>query len=379
MTINSAQINDPVVPPDSLSLRPSELEISLTGLCNLKCRYCFYSNEMTALADLPAARWLDFFKEAGGLGVQRLTLSGGEVFTRPDLFVLIDGLIENKMRYDILTNGTLITEHTLTAFEKGKRRMRLDAIQISIDGSCAEVHDKSRPPNSFHRALRGLRLLQKAGLPVAVRVTINHHNVDDLKNIASLLLDDVGLHDFSTNEASEMGTARCYGQDVVLTEEERLRAADILTALNRKYGNRITAQAGPLARAEHFAEIDKQLACAETGMDECGTLSACGGVFSKMAILHDGTMVPCTLLPTLTMGVIGVTPLREAWLYHPSINIVRQRRAVSLQQLPGCRDCAYAGFCTGGCPANVMAKFGKLYAVDPAGCYRRYRQRSKNR
>ena len=73
----------------------------------------------------------------------------------------------------------------LEEFKKGKRRVRLDSIQVSIDGSCAEIHDLSRPPRSFDNALRGLRLLVENNFPVTVRVTINHHNVDDLDNIGT--------------------------------------------------------------------------------------------------------------------------------------------------------------------------------------------------
>lgn len=364
------------VPPAGTPRAPKSLDLSITGRCNLTCRYCFYADEMAALGDLPKERWLSFFEEIGSLAVQRVTLTGGEVFTRPDLFELIDGAIANRMRYSLLTNGTLITEKTIQALQSGKRRLRLDSIQVSIDGSCAEVHDRSRPPASFERALRGLKLLQLAGFPVAVRVTVNHHNVDDLPNVARLLLDEVKLPSFSTNEAEQMGTARCNGQDITLTPAERRRAMAALTALNEQYGGRISASAGPLAMRRHFAEIETRLEQGETGQPGRGTLCSCGGVFSKMAVLHDGSMVPCNMLPSLAMGVdgkaprIGETPLQDAWLYSPAINAVRYRRQIPLDSLPECAGCAYTGFCAGGCPASVMARDGHLNGSDPLVCYR---------
>lgn len=370
---DSIPFYDPTVPPPHLKPRPREVDISITGKCNLKCKYCFYADEMTALSDLPTKRWQACFEELGELAVQRLTLSGGEVFTRPDLFELIDSLIANQMRYSILTNGTLITEKTIKQFQKGKRRQRLDSIQVSIDGSCAEVHDKSRPPMSFDRAVNGLLLLKKSNFPVTVRVTINHHNVNDLENIARFLIDDIGLRGFSTNEADQMGSARCFGQDVVLTENERRHAMEALIAINKQYQGRINAQAGPLSRANFFAEIEERLARGETGIPGRGTLCSCGGVFSKMAILHDGTMVPCNMLPTLTMGLVGVNSIQAAWLYHPSINVVRYRRQIPLSSLESCQDCPYVNFCTGGCPATIMNKFGHLNAIDPLICYRDYK------
>ncbi len=369
--------SDPVVPPDGLRSRPKEVDISLTGKCNLECSYCFYADEMNALSDLSTEQWKSCFRELGELAVQRLTLSGGEIFARPDLFELIDSIVKNRMRYSILTNGTLITEETINSFNEGKRFKRLDSIQVSIDGSRAEIHDRSRPPRSFERAVKGLRLLKNAGFPVTVRVTINHHNVNDLENIARLLIDDIGLNGFTTNEAEQMGTASCFGQDVVLSEDERRQAMRSLVAINGQYEGRIAAQAGPLCRASFFAEIEERFSKGETGVPGRGTLCSCGGVFNKMAILHDGTMVPCNMLPTLTMGMVGVNPVREAWLNHPSINMVRQRRQIPLNTLDTCRDCEYAGFCTGGCPAGVMSKFGKLNAIDPVYCYKVYKNTSE--
>ena len=363
-------IPDLTVPPPGLCAFPKSLDLSITGRCNLKCRYCFYADEMAALSDMPSERWHALFKELGRLRVHRVCLSGGEAFTRPDLFELIDGIIANKMRYSILTNGTLITEETLKAFEVGKRRPRLESIQVSIDGSCAEIHDKSRPPKSFDRALRGLRLLKDASFPVTVRVTVNRANVDDLPNVARLLLEDVGLGGFSTNEAEQMGSARCYGDSVVLTRDERLRAMETLSSLNKKYNGRISAAAGPLAMASHFAEIDEHRARGETGQRGRGTLCSCGGAFQKMAILHDGTMVPCNMLPKLTMGVFGYQSLSDAWRDSPAINVVRYRRQIQLSSIPECRDCPYTGFCAGGCPGSVMARYGRLNARDPLVCFR---------
>jgi SynChlorMet cassette radical SAM/SPASM protein ScmE len=366
---------DPTVPPSGLSLRPRSVDVAITGRCNLKCRYCFYADEMAALNDLSTERWLGVFDELGALAVQRVTISGGEAFTRPDIFELIDAVIANKMRYSLLTNGTLITEKTIAAFEQGKRRLRLDSIQVSIDGSRAEIHNKSRPPNSFERALRGLRMLKEAGFPVTVRVTINRHNVDDLENIAHLLLEDIGLASFGTNEAEPMGEAKtgaCSGQDVVLSEEQRRRAMKSLVELKERYPGRISATAGPLSRAEMFADIQERMSRGESSMTGRGTLSSCGGVFSKMSILHDGSMVPCNMLPTLTMGVVGINPIQEAWLHHPSINAVRYRRNIPLTELESCRDCPYSGFCTGGCPAGVMAKTGTLNSIDPEICFKIY-------
>ncbi|MDM7924399.1 MAG: SPASM domain-containing protein, partial [bacterium] len=86
--------------------------------------------------------------------------------------------------------------------------------------------------------------------------------------------------------------------------------------------------------------------------------------------LHDGSIVPCNLLPGQVMGKIGETPLQEAWLNGRDIRVLRERYETPITSIPGCEDCGFSGFCTGGCPALVYAKHGTFNAVDRENCYR---------
>jgi len=359
---------DEMVEPIKVMPSPRHVDIAVTGRCNLSCAYCFYADEMTARGDLPTETWLKFFEELGSLGVMDVTLTGGEAFTRPDLFELIDGVIANRMRYSLLSNGTLITERTLEQFAVGKRRQRLDSIQVSIDGSRAEVHDRSRP-KSFEKALRGLKLLKEAGFPVTVRVTVNRYNVDDLENTVRLLLDEVGLPSIGTNEAFPCGATDRSGE-ITLTPDQRRTAMRVLTELSERYPGRIDALAGPLAYARDLKRIDEAMARGETGFPGRGYLTSCGGVFKQMGVMHDGTMVPCHNLSTLHMGKIGEDDLGEAWRAHPLIQAARMRTRIPLSSLESCKDCAYQGFCTGGCPGGAVYLLNDINARNPLNCYR---------
>lgn len=322
-----------------------------------------------ALNDLPTKRWLSFFDELGRLGVMTVCLTGGEAFTRPDLFELIDGIIANRMRYSLLSNGTLITEDVLNKFATGKRRQRLDSIQVSVDGSSADIHDRSRP-KSFKHAMDGLKLLKKAGFPVTVRVTVNRHNVDDLENTARLLLEDVGVPSFSTNEAYACGATDRTEGNIILTPAQRQKAMEVLSRLSEKYDRRIQAQAGPLIIAQKLKAMDEMLACGETAGPGHGALSACGGVFGKLAVNHDGTIVPCHLLSTLHLGTIGTDSLQEIWMNHPTMKALRQRMEIPLNSLTTCKDCIYQRFCTGGCPGGALYLNGNFNTRNPMDCYR---------
>ena len=352
---------------------PRNFDLSLTGRCNLRCDYCFYADEMAGRQDLPAARWLAFFEELKGLAVRSLTLSGGEIFMRSDLWELIDGLVAARMRYSILTNGTLISDETMRQMGQERRRRRLDSIQVSIDGSCAEIHDASRGKGSFEKALRGLRLLKAAGFPATARVTVNRHNVGDLENVARLLLDEVGLARIGTNDAMPMGTGCARREDIVLAPPQRVAAMRTLVRLEQAYPGRIQASAGSLALWHMFREMEEAKASGrKTRRWKMGFLSSCGCMFCKLAVHHDGMIVPCNMLAAAALGTIGATPIRDVWQSHPLLEEMRGRGAIPMEQVPGCAGCDWIPYCSGGCPATEYTRTGDLYVANPECCYRRF-------
>ncbi len=358
----------------NLIASPRSVDIAITGRCNLKCQYCYYADEMVSLSDLPTEKWLSFFEQLGALGIMRVCITGGEPFTRRDLFELIDGVTANRMRYNILSNGTLITEKILAKFdEKESRRRRLDFIQVSIDGSTAEVHNLSRP-NSFDRAIRAVRLLHGAGFPVVVRITINRHNIHDLENTVALLLDDIGLPSIGTNEAAPIG-AGCENQEhVALSAEERLEAMEIMKRLNARYPGRLQANAGPQAKNQAYAEMEHARATGEkTKRWKMGYLTGCGCVFSNISILHDGTIVPCHILHSLHIGNVATTDsLQTVWHENPVLESMRARREIPMSQVEGCEDCEWNAYCNGSCPGNAYELYGDLNRANPQDCYRRF-------
>ncbi|RKZ07294.1 SynChlorMet cassette radical SAM/SPASM protein ScmE [Candidatus Fermentibacteria bacterium] len=354
---------------------PKSLDLSLTGRCNLHCDYCFYSQEMKLLQDLPLDEWLRFFKELRDLAVQDVCLSGGEVFVRPDLWELIDALIDNRLRYSILTNGTLVTEDTLVQFEAGKRRQRLSSIQVSIDGSCAEVHDKSRGRGSFEKAIRGLRLLMDAGFPVTARVTVNRHNVDDLDNIAGLLLDDIKIASFGTNDAMPIGSGCDNQKTITLTPKQQVKAMKTLAGLADKYDGRITATAGPLAKWRSFQEMEHARATGKMSTRwQMGYLTACGCMYGKLSVHHNGIITPCNILAEMELGRINRDELTVIWKTHSLLQSLKDRRQIPMTEVPGCEDCEWAHFCNGSCPGLAYELTGDVNRANPHDCYYRFLQ-----
>ena len=209
---------------------PRTVDLELTSRCNLACRYCYYlDNEGVSYEDLPTERWLSFIRELGEAQVMSVCLSGGEALLREDLFTLLDAVVANRMRFELLSNGIALTAEVA---QRLKATGRCNHVQISLDGSRAEIHEIMRGKGSFAPALAAIRTLQAAAVPVTVRVTVHAGNIDDLPATACLLLEELKLPGFSTNSISSLGSNSKYNEEMFLTPPQRLRAMQMLADLD---------------------------------------------------------------------------------------------------------------------------------------------------
>jgi SynChlorMet cassette radical SAM/SPASM protein ScmE len=319
--------------------------------------------------DLPKEEWLQFFEELNRCAVMNVTLQGGEPFYRKDLSELVEGIVRNRMRFNILSNGTLVTDE-MAAFLASTGRC--DGVQVSIDGSVPTTHDACRGEGNFLKAMQGIKSLRNHNVPVSVRVTIHKHNVRDLENVAKLLLEDTGLPGFSTNSASYMGLCRKNTDQVQLTVEERSLAMKTLLELNKKYNGRISAAAGPLAEAENWLEMEKALQEGQDSMEGRGFLSACNGPTSQIAVRADGVMVPCVQMSHVGLGRINKDALEKVWQEHPEMKRLRERHKISLTDFEFCEGCDYLNYCTGNCPALAYTILDKDDHPSPDACLKRF-------
>ncbi|MEA2014253.1 MAG: PqqD family peptide modification chaperone [Thermodesulfobacteriota bacterium] len=154
----------------------------LTKRCNLKCPHCYLHQGDSADTDLPfpvVIGLLDALMENGG---KSITLSGGEPLLYPGIKEVIE-YARRGLEVKVLTNGVLIDREWAEFFAG------MDvSVQISIDGSGAEVHDSIRGHGTFEKSMQALKHLQKAGLghKVNFSTTVMKQNLHDLPKIISL-------------------------------------------------------------------------------------------------------------------------------------------------------------------------------------------------
>jgi SynChlorMet cassette radical SAM/SPASM protein ScmE len=355
---------------------PRELDIELTAKCNLRCKYCyFFENENLEYTDLSTQEWTQFFDELGSIGVMKVTLAGGEPFFRSDLKELIDSVVKNRMRFALLSNGGLITDDIAAYIKKSGR---CDSVQISLDGSCAAIHDIGRGKGSFVGAIRGLEILRKHDINTPVRFTIHHFNVDDLEDAAKFLLEDLGLKMFSTNSAGYFGNCRKNAEEIMLTHADRIKAMKTLVDLNKKYDGRISAAAGPLADAKYFGKMQKASDENAPPFKKGGHLMACGCYNNKLSIRCDGGISPCNMLPNINLGFINKDKIIDIWQNSIALNELRQREKIELSSFEFCKSCDFTDYCTGNCPGLAYNLTQKVNHPSPDACYRNFLEQTKS-
>jgi radical SAM protein with 4Fe4S-binding SPASM domain len=103
-----------------------------------------------------------------------------------------------------------------------------------------------------------------------------------------------------------------------------------------------------------------------------GHLTSCGCVFSKIDILHDGSIVPCCMLPGLVLGNITIDPILDIWHDHPTLSALRERRSIPMSEVPGCEKCEWNRYCNGGCPGLAHQLTGDFNRANPEDCFRNF-------
>lgn len=355
---------------DSMKLMntPRTLELVITNECNQRCKYCsHFSTTGSSENDLDTGEWLRFLEELSSCAVMDVSIGGGEPFMRDDIEEIINGIASRRMRFSILSNGTVITNREARFVASTGR---CNCVQVSIDGSHKEAHDVFRGAGTFEKAVSGARSLQRYGVPMSVRSTIHRHNYKDLANTAKFMFEDLGLNSFSTNSVAYLGLCRENSDQLQLSVDEYSETMEILDVLNERYKGRITAVAGPLATLYMWRIMETARKSGSPPFTDGGYLRACNGVFSKLAVRADGVFVPCVQLADVELGRINEDSIEDVWQSSEKLLKLRERRSIPLDSFEFCRGCDYLPYCCGNCPGIAYTRFGEFNHPSPDSCLR---------
>ena len=172
--------------------------IEITSNCNLRCIHCY--NESGELRDQIS---VEAFKNVLGCydnpKKASITLSGGEPLLHPQVWKFIDMMLESGIlarNILLITNATCITDDVANMLAE-----KHVSVQVSLNGSRAELHDSICGKGNFERTMAGLqRLLSKHANMVIVRNMMNKQNMNDNWDMFCEKLIDMGVHKINIKE-----------------------------------------------------------------------------------------------------------------------------------------------------------------------------------
>lgn len=163
---------------------PICLTWELTYACNLACVHCLSSSGRRDPRELTTQECYAVIDELQRLQVFYVNIGGGEPMLRTDFFDILNYASDHQVGVKFSTNGTYIDQ---AAAERLASMDYLD-IQISLDGSTADVNDLIRGEGSHQAALQAMENLAAANFGafkisvVATRKNISQ--LDEFKAIA---------------------------------------------------------------------------------------------------------------------------------------------------------------------------------------------------
>ena len=163
---------------------PICLTWELTYACNLECVHCLSSSGQRDPRELSTEQTKAVLDELRDLQVFYINIGGGEPMVRRDFFEILEHSIANGIGVKFSTNGAFIDK------KNAERLAALDYldIQISLDGTTAEVNDAVRGAGSYDTAIRAMENLRDAGFgQFKISVVVTRQNVaqlDDFKALA---------------------------------------------------------------------------------------------------------------------------------------------------------------------------------------------------
>lgn len=306
----------------------------LTPLCNFDCKMCYVHLTPERMHELgrlrTAGEWLDMARQARDAGMVGVTLTGGEVLTRPDFEEIYAGIVEMGLFVSVLSNGSLVDEHVVDLF----RRIPPAYLRFTLYGASNETYERlCGAPDGFDRVMRGLSLLRDAGVDFTLAMTETKLNVGDLDRVSHI--------------AEELETSLTVGFTLVPAVRGASSAARELQVSNPVIPD---DEACPEGKPAVFPS-----------RAEGGPFAACGSYRSSFWLDWDGRMNVCSFMSKGSVRPFDVG-FERAWeRLLARLSCIKNPRE--------CEGCSFERSCHI-CPGFMEAETGSPESVAPHLCQR---------
>lgn len=316
------------------------LALSVTGECNLRCRYCYAcgGDQRISMSWPKALRAIDVMAEC--FQSFKIQFTGGEPLLNLALIEkAVDYLGEKGLHVpcQVQTNATLINSDVA-----GRLKSLKIGIGVSLDGP-PPVNDALRPfsdgRGSTGSVLRGIAALRDEGIRVGATCVLSRANAGALAGLVDVLSYLGNVDGVAIDFLRPVGRASRSMQP-----DSAVAARCIETAIS--HADHLAGMGGRRIKFRELERMKRTLECGGARLHHC-FFDSC----RSLVVLADGSsyVCPSLLYPELMLGNIEAPGFAEGLLDQ----MVQARCLVQNPQ--ECQTCPDRWLCGGPCLAHYVA------------------------
>lgn len=306
-----------------------QIKILATNECNLHCTHCFRSEKEQSLL-ISYEKLVEIVDFAIEHKTRKLSLSGGEYFTHPDAYRLLEYCCGKDIDIIILTNLTKID----TSFFQDISNHRI-SFQVSIDGT-REIHDSRRGEGNFDKTMANAKSLFDLGYSLTSSMVLDFNNYKSI-------IDVMNIPFFSSFNCLPLAYTNEHNK--ALNDENPLTRKEYDSVISLLYHQNKTIQK---------------------------SVQRCHMFPLGLGIRYDGNVYPCAVArdyDLFCMGNLNDFSLDEIIMSFestPSGKIICSY--IDNSNISECNNCKSNNICNRGCRIRAYKLFGKLEAPDLFCC-----------
>ena len=318
----------------------------LTYNCSEQCIHCYNpgatrnDNEVSHRADREELEIDDYKRIIDDLcahGLVKVCLSGGDPFSKPIVWDIIDYLYEKEIAFDVFTNGQRIVDKVERLANYFPR-----LVGVSIYSGIAEDHDAiTRVKGSWERSMKVVEQLAALAVPTNLKCCVMQPNLHSYYLVADLAKKYGAQPQFEINISDSVEGDMC-ARHLRLTEEQ-------LQVVLRD--DNIPMYVGP--EAPNFGGQPRK-------MDE----NSCGAGDTSFCITPEGNLQPCCSFP-MSFGNLKNHSLDEILNGNVKLSVWRN---IILQNYKECGHYDYCDYCNL-CPGLAFSEHGDYLCASENCCY----------
>ena len=320
--------------------------LELTYNCSEKCIHCYNigatrnDSEVSHRGDIKELSLTDYKRIIDELieqGLTKVCLSGGDPFSKPIVWDIMDYLYQNEIAIDIYTNGQRLVSDIERLAGYYPR-----TVNVSIYSGESKTHDAiTRVEGSWEKSISVIEKLSLLGVPTAIKCCVMRQNVKNYYSVHDIAKRFGCIVQYELNVTDSIDGDKCASKYLRLTPE----MLDIVLQDDNT----------PMYVGEEAPKFGGQAKLMEE--------NACGAGYNSFCITPDGDMIPCCSFH-LSFGNLKEKSIKEIL----KSDILHEWQKLTLEQYEECGRHDYCDYCNL-CPGNNFSEHGNVLRAGENNCY----------